>query len=140
MGRKCFVAMQPSCSILSMFPQGGYEKREPFAVRSERFLQIEIDNSQEPNRKGATLPEGDTPPFVRHCTISTAMERFLVCLVLNLQSAWPMQKQEMMLCCHYVVHQEFQPILTLSSSSNADDPVRIGVVNFSGKPPRFMHE
>jgi len=48
-----------------MFPQEGYEKREPFAVRSERFRQIEIDNARNQTEKVATLPEGDEPPFVQ---------------------------------------------------------------------------
>lgn len=76
-----------------MFPQQRYEKREPFAVRSERFLRIEIDNAKRSQEPMILYQKG-----IRHALCGAVMGRFLVCLVLNLQSVWPMQKQEMMSC------------------------------------------
>lgn len=51
---------------------------------------------------------------------------------MNLQPVWPLEDRnsKRYFVCYYVVGQEFQPILTLSSLSNAVGPV----VNFGGKP------
>ena len=46
-----------------MFPQEGYEKREPFAVRSERFLQIEIDNARNQTEKLPLYQKGMRHPL-----------------------------------------------------------------------------
>jgi len=46
-----------------MFPQEGYEKREPFAVRSERFLQIEIDNARNETEKVPLYQKGIRHPL-----------------------------------------------------------------------------